>query len=61
MFKSIKRSLIAATAVLALSAPCAAFATDAGVGAAGIVVLLSIGAGAASVPRHRRAHRPVAG
>jgi hypothetical protein len=35
MLKSIKRSPVAATAVLALTAPCAAFATDAEVGAAG--------------------------
>jgi hypothetical protein len=34
---------------------------DAGVGAAGIVVLLGVGVGAAGVLRHRRVHRPVAG
>lgn len=34
---------------------------DAGIGAASIVVLLSVGVGAASVLRHRRVHRPVAG
>ena len=97
MFKSVKRLLVAATAILVLSAPCAAFATvmtadgggsasgpgqavviapvsrttasssqgfqwgDAGVGAASIVVLLSVGVGAASVLRHRRVHRPVVG
>jgi len=97
MFKSIKRLLVAATAILVLSAPPAAFATvlatggsglasgpgqavvsapvsratasssrgfqwgDAGVGAASIVVLLSVGVGAASVLRHRRVHQPVAG
>jgi hypothetical protein len=97
MFKSIKRLLVAATAILVLSAPSAAFATvlgaegggsasgpgqaaviasvsratasssqgfqwgDAGLGAASIVVLLTVGLGAASVLRHRRVHRPVAG
>jgi hypothetical protein len=97
VFKSIKRLLVAATAILVLSAPSAAFATvlgadggglasgpgqaaviapvsratasssqgfqwgDAGLGAASIVVLLSVGVGAASVLRHRRVHRPVAG
>lgn len=34
---------------------------DAGLGAAGTVVLLSAGAGASSVLRRRRAHRPVTG
>jgi hypothetical protein len=34
---------------------------DAGVGAAGVVVLLSVGVGAASVLRHRRVHRALAG
>jgi hypothetical protein len=88
MLKSIKRLLVAATAIVVLSAPCAAFAVeapgggglaggparvaltapvsratasssqgfqwgDAAVGAAGIVVLLSVGVGAASVLRHR--------
>ena len=97
MFKSIKRLLVAATAILVLSAPSAAFATmiaadgggsasgqghaavsapvsrttassshgfqwgDAGVGAASVVVLLGVGVGAASVLRHQRVHRPVAG
>jgi hypothetical protein len=97
MFKSIKRLLVAATAILVLSGPSAAFAAvmgadgggsasgpgqavviapisrtaasssqgfqwgDAGVGAASIVVLLGVGVGAASVLRHRRVHRPVAG
>jgi hypothetical protein len=97
MFKSIKRFLVAATAILVLSAPSAAFASmfaadgggsasgpgqpvviapasrttalssqgfrwdDAGVGAATIVVLLGVGVGAASVLRHRRMQRPIAG
>lgn len=96
MFKSIKRLLVAATAILVFSAPGAAFATDAThgggwasgpapgaviapvsratalssqefqwgdarVGAASIVVLLSVGVGAASVLRHRRADPPLAG
>jgi hypothetical protein len=97
MFRSIKRLLIAATMIVALSAPSAAFgfirvtsggastsgqaqasivpsafrATasssqgfqwgDAGVGAAGVVVLLGAGAGAAGVLRQRRVHRPIAG
>ena len=96
MFKSIRRLLVASTAILVLSAPCAAFATDAadgggsasgparaavsapvsraaasssqgfqwgdaGVGAAGVVVLVSVGVGAASVLRRRRVYRPVAG
>ena len=96
MFKSIKRLLVAATAILLLSAPCAAFAMDAadgggsasgparvavsapvsraaassshgfqwgdaGVGAASVAVLLSVGVGAASVLRHRRVHRPAVG
>jgi hypothetical protein len=34
---------------------------DAGIGAAGIVVLLATGAGAAGAVRHRRAQRPVIG
>jgi hypothetical protein len=95
MFKSIKRLLVAASAILVLSAPSAAFAidaeagggaasgplhgavsapvfrattssqgfqwSDAGVGAGSIVVLLSVGVGAASVLRHRRMHRSVVG
>jgi hypothetical protein len=97
MFKSIKRWLVAATAILVLSAPSAAFATtiaaagggspsgqgqaaasapvsrttassspgfqwgDAGVGAASVVVLLSVGVGATGLLRHRRVHRPVVG
>jgi hypothetical protein len=96
MFKSIKRLLVATTAVLVLSGPSAAFAAvfpsggggpasgpvqaaaiepvshpsasspgfqwgDAGIGAASIVVLLSVGVGAAGVLRHRRVQRPVAG
>jgi hypothetical protein len=97
MVKSIKRLLVAATAILVLSAPSAAFAIevgdggggsvsgparavvsapvsratafssqgfqwgDAGVGAASIVVLLSVGAGVGGVLRHRRVHRPVVG
>jgi hypothetical protein len=91
VFKSIKRLLIAGTAILALSAPSAAFAyvrvlsagdstsgrppalivptatspqgfqwSDAGIGAAGMVVLLGAGAGVATVMR-RRTHRPVVG
>jgi hypothetical protein len=93
MFKSIKQLLVAATAILVLSAPCAAFARaaadgggsaspawaalaapvspatqsssqgfhwgDAGIGAAGVVVLLSVGLAAAGVLRHRRVHGPV--
>lgn len=97
MFRSIKRLLVAATAIVVLSAPCAAFAAtaaaggggstsapaqaaviapvsrataspsqgfqwgDAGVGAASVVALLGVGVGAATVLRHRRGHRPVAG
>jgi hypothetical protein len=98
MFRPIKRLLAAATVILMLSAPSAAFATvmaadgggsvsgpapaavsapvsratasssqgfqwgDAGVGAASIVVLLSVGVGAGGVLRHRRVHhRPVVG
>jgi hypothetical protein len=97
MFKSIKRLLVAATAISVLSAPSAAFATtaasdrggsasgvalaaviapvsrstassswgfqwgDTGLGAVSIVVLLSVGVGAASVLRHRLLHRPVGG
>ncbi|MFZ0376851.1 MAG: hypothetical protein WCD11_22230 [Solirubrobacteraceae bacterium] len=118
MFRSIRRLLIAATMIVALSAPSAAFgfirvtsggasasgqasrantaansqllalvqtptaaqasivpsvprATasssegfqwgDAGVGAAGVIVLLGAGAGAAGVLRQRRVHRPIAG
>jgi hypothetical protein len=34
---------------------------DAGIGAAGMIVLLGAGAGAVGVMRGRRAHRPVAG
>jgi hypothetical protein len=34
---------------------------DAGVGAASVIVLLSVGVGAAGVRRHRRVHSPVAG
>ena len=34
---------------------------DAGIGAAGMIVLLGAGAGTAGVMRNRRAHRPVAG
>lgn len=95
MFKSIKRLVVAGTAMLVLSAPCGAFATDAGdgggsasgpvrgavsgpvsraaasppgfqwgdagVGAGSIVVLLSVGVGAAGVLRHRRVHGSVTG
>lgn len=97
MFKSIMRLLIAATAIVAMSGPTAAYAFvrdtgggpatsghaqalivpsvpratasasegfrwgDAGVGAAGVVVLLGAAAGAAGVLRQRRAHRPIAG
>ena len=61
MFQSIKRLMVAVTGILVLSVPCAAFASDAGVGAAGVVVLLGVGVGAATKLRHRRVHRPVAG
>jgi hypothetical protein len=96
MTKSIKRLLVAATAILAFSAPSAAFGSDAadggdsasgsarapviapvsratessspgfqwgdaGVGAAGVVVLVAAGAGGAAVMRQRRAHRTIAG
>ena len=96
MFNWVKRFLIAATAILALSAPSAAFGYirvmssgpssgqthaviappalrtaasspqgfqwgDAGVGAAGVIVLLGAGAGVASAMRHRRVHRPIVG
>jgi hypothetical protein len=95
MFKSIKRLLVAATAILVLSAPPAAFALDtaggggsasgparaaviarvspstssslrgfhwgdAGIGAAGVLALMGIGAGATLVVR-RRVHQPIAG
>jgi hypothetical protein len=75
MLKSVTRLLVAATAILMLSAPPAVIAPvsratasasdgfrcgDPGVGAAGVVFLLSVGVGAASVQRCRRARRPVA-
>lgn len=61
MFKSINRLSVAATAILVFGAPRAAFVTDAAVGAASIVVLLSVGTGATSMQRHPRVHRRVAG
>ncbi len=96
MFKRIKRSLTAATVVLAASAPSVAYARfnldppgpsvpggqaptaivpsaqrtdasspqrfqwdDAGIGAAGVLVLVGVGSGAV-VARRRRMHHPLA-
>jgi hypothetical protein len=75
MLKSVTRWLVAATAILMLSAPSSVIAVvsratasgsdgfgcgDPGVGAAGVVVLLSVGVGAASALWCRRAQRRVA-